>query len=298
MPSRGICVPCAGPWHRFAGLHGRPFAEPHRATPRRSPVALPLSSPRPRNPIALTDDALAAVRRGRNDVVGTVPFAPQTHLHRFHDDDESPRPAARDSSIPPTLDVSPGASLVAQTSPHTGIPTVRLKARFPPRTSAARTVASPTVTLPYAPAPRSVARRHIAPCTAAVHSTPKLPHAPRSMRNTEHRTCPPTFPPVSTPSRAPPRGLSAIPPMHDAAASIIACSRRRRLGRARNGQRPSYRPPRENIAMGTAPQGQVHAQVRRGPPRNNIYIVANMGVAKGSHAARMRAGAIRGEGEG
>ncbi|KAJ7313002.1 hypothetical protein DFH08DRAFT_1087513 [Mycena albidolilacea] len=49
------------------GLHGRPFAEPHRATPRRSPVALPLSSPRSHNPtIPLTDDTLAAVRRGRN----------------------------------------------------------------------------------------------------------------------------------------------------------------------------------------------------------------------------------------
>ncbi|KAJ7352225.1 hypothetical protein DFH08DRAFT_957026 [Mycena albidolilacea] len=29
------------------------------------------------------------------------------------------------------------------------------------------------------------------------------------------------------------------------------------------------------------------------PPRNDIYIVANMGVANGSHVARVRAGAIR-----
>ncbi|KAJ7850670.1 hypothetical protein B0H14DRAFT_2581880 [Mycena olivaceomarginata] len=181
MPSRAIRVPALVPG---VGLHGRPFAEPHRATPRRSPVALPLSSPRPRNPIALADDALAAVHRGRNDVLGTVPFAwfsrirfgaslrafppatrrsrarklcpsPQTHLHRFHDDAESPRPAARD----PPIDVPPGASLVAQTSPHSGIPTVqlRVKARFPPRTLAVRTVASLTVTLPYAPPTPSTA---------------------------------------------------------------------------------------------------------------------------------------------
>jgi hypothetical protein len=45
--------------------------------------------------------------------------------------------------------------------------------------------------------------------------------------------------------------------------------------------------------MGTAPQGQAHAQVRRGPPRNDIYIVANTGVASGSHVARTRAGTTR-----
>jgi hypothetical protein len=45
--------------------------------------------------------------------------------------------------------------------------------------------------------------------------------------------------------------------------------------------------------MGTAPQGQTRAQVRRGPPRNDIYIVANTGIANGSHAARMRAGTIQ-----
>ncbi|KAJ7794780.1 hypothetical protein B0H14DRAFT_119578 [Mycena olivaceomarginata] len=86
MPSRGIRVPCAG---RFTRTSVR---EPHRATPRRSPVALPLSSPRSHNPtITLTDDALAAVRCGRNGAYnyislpflslltllldGTVPFA-------------------------------------------------------------------------------------------------------------------------------------------------------------------------------------------------------------------------------
>ncbi|KAJ7800591.1 hypothetical protein B0H14DRAFT_2616090 [Mycena olivaceomarginata] len=111
-------------------------------------------------PFSLTDGALDAARGGRNDVLGTVPSTrfsrirfcaslrafslamrrsraaeivacPQTHLHRFHDDAERPCPAARDPSVRP-IDISRGASLVTQTSPHSGIPTVQLKARFPP----------------------------------------------------------------------------------------------------------------------------------------------------------------------
>ncbi|KAJ7850642.1 hypothetical protein B0H14DRAFT_2581854 [Mycena olivaceomarginata] len=39
---------------------------------------------------------------GVGGAYGNVTPSPQTHLHRFHDDAESPRPAARDSSIPPT----------------------------------------------------------------------------------------------------------------------------------------------------------------------------------------------------
>ncbi|KAJ7323549.1 hypothetical protein DFH08DRAFT_817584 [Mycena albidolilacea] len=131
------------------GLRGRPFAEPHRVTLRRSPAAPPPLSLRPRNPtIALTDDALAAARRGRNDVLGTVPSTrfsrirfyaslrtfssatrrsraaeivacPQTHVHRFHDDAETPCPAARDPSVRP-IDILQGASLVTETSPHSG----------------------------------------------------------------------------------------------------------------------------------------------------------------------------------
>ncbi|KAJ7705236.1 hypothetical protein B0H14DRAFT_3027634 [Mycena olivaceomarginata] len=184
MPSRGIRIPCAGRstvWRRFArtSIRGTPLRD-EAQRPNRSHL------PRSRNPtIALTVDALAAARHGRNDVLGIVPSTrfswirfcaslracspatrrahaaeivvwPQTHLHHFHDDAEIPRPAARDPFLPP-IDVSPGTSLVTLTSPYSGIPTVQLKARLPPRTSAARTLASLTVTLPYAPPTPSTA---------------------------------------------------------------------------------------------------------------------------------------------
>ncbi|KAJ7850638.1 hypothetical protein B0H14DRAFT_3866527 [Mycena olivaceomarginata] len=305
MPSRGIRVPCAG-----------------------RPVALPLSSPRSHNPtIALTDDALAVVRRGRNGAcLGYCPIRVilPDPLLRLPTGDETflccgscslalkrtstastatprarPQPRATLPSHPP-LDVSPGTSLVTQTSPHSGIPTVQLKARFPPRTSADRRVAD----------------RGIAICASnAIHRARSPMHlAAGCATATPNPPCPPTFPPVSTyvsPSPAPHGAghrarrlgtdLSAIPPMHDAAASITVCSRRRPLGRARNRQRPSPRsstpaPPRSKPHCRWG--GQTRAQVRRGTTQRHrgttyTYVVANMGVAKGSHAARMGAGAIR-----
>ncbi|KAJ7882730.1 hypothetical protein B0H14DRAFT_2565125, partial [Mycena olivaceomarginata] len=68
------------------------------------------------------------------------------HLHRFHNDAKKPCPAARDPSVLP-IDVSPGASLVTQMSPHSGI---QLKGRPPPRTAAC-TVTLLTALLSYAP---------------------------------------------------------------------------------------------------------------------------------------------------
>jgi hypothetical protein len=65
MPSRGIRIPCAGRstvWHRFARtcIRGTPLCD-EAQRPYRSHL------PRSRNPtIALTVDALAAARRGRN----------------------------------------------------------------------------------------------------------------------------------------------------------------------------------------------------------------------------------------
>ncbi|KAJ7794783.1 hypothetical protein B0H14DRAFT_3496711 [Mycena olivaceomarginata] len=241
-----------------------------------------LVSPLAQSTIAFTDDALAAVGRGRNGAcLGYCPIrvilpdplprlptriltgdeTPQTHLHLFHDDAESPRPAARD----PPIDVSPDASLVTQTSPPLSHPPPpSCKARFPPRTLGARTVASLTVPLPSAPAKQSTA---LGACRLVYRSRAFYPAAAPCTSQPDaqqhHRTLPTHVPARLTidgaalprPSRAPPRGLSAIPPMHDAVASITVCSRRRRL-------RAQWATP----LPATAPQGQPHAQGVAGQP--------------------------------
>ncbi|KAJ6545533.1 hypothetical protein B0H19DRAFT_1308134, partial [Mycena capillaripes] len=216
MPSRDIRVPCAGRstvWRAFARTSIRGTPSRDAATKPSGPSALITRS---RNPtIALTDDALDAARR-RRDVLGTVPStrfsrirfcaslrpSPQMHLHRFHDDAERPRTAPRDPSVP-HIDILPSASLVTQKSPHFGIPTVQLKGRPPPRTSAARTVASLTVlTTPPTAFGSMQTRRFV--CRNAqrralsTHITARLDttkaHAPPIALTASPRVCPPLFP--------------------------------------------------------------------------------------------------------
>ncbi|KAJ7861380.1 hypothetical protein B0H14DRAFT_3445308 [Mycena olivaceomarginata] len=194
---------------------------------RQSPVALSLSFPRSRNPtIALNDDALDATRRGRNGaclgyslIHAILPDPLLRLLPRILTGDET---FPRDPSVHPSM-------------------FYQLKGRPPPRTSVARTVASLTVLLSYAlqrHPPRSATCRHIALCAAAIHSNPKpAPCTPQL--DAQCRTLPTDIPTRlnvclitdGTPSRSPPRVLSAIPPMRDAAASKIVCSRRSRLTR-------------------------------------------------------------------
>ncbi|KAJ7303762.1 hypothetical protein DFH08DRAFT_976792 [Mycena albidolilacea] len=200
----------------------------------------------------------------------------------------------------------------ARAQPRAPYPSIfhRLKARFPPRTSAARTVASPTVPLPYAPATPSIAlgstQTHRFGYRSRAFYPEPAPCTSQLDAHQQHRTLPTHIPArltidgatLSRPSRPPPRDLSAVPPMHAAAASIIVCSRRDGWGARAMGNAPP-------IALAAPPRrwGRHHKDrrtrkcVRRGttpaPPRNDMYVVANTGVANGSHAARTRAGAIR-----
>ncbi|KAJ7312999.1 hypothetical protein DFH08DRAFT_1042423 [Mycena albidolilacea] len=296
------------------GLHRRPFTEPHRETPRRSPVTLPLACTIPPLPSPMMSWPPCAVVETMSWVLTHSRDSPGLALKR----------TSTASTTTPRARAQPRATLARR--PNVAPlrhPTVQLKARLPPRTSAVRTLASLTVTLSYAPATPSTALGSMQTHRFAYRSRafyPQLPHAPRSrMRNSTTEPCPPTFPPVSMyvrltidgaalrrPSRAPPRDLSAVPSMHDAAASIIVCSRRRRQGRARNGQRPSRRPHRPSLRSATPTphaanpiaHGYDRASASRdnpAPPRNAItpWPIGNMGVANGSHTARTRAGAIR-----
>ncbi|KAJ7716027.1 hypothetical protein B0H14DRAFT_3013424 [Mycena olivaceomarginata] len=134
-----------------------------------------------------------------------------------------------------------------------------------PRRRRRPTLASPlSSSKPAFPlARRSVACRHIASCTAAVHSNPKLaPCTPQL--DVQRRTLPTHIPArldvrlitdgaaLSRPSRLSPRDFPAIPPMHDAPASKIVCSRCRRLTRMR--------------AMGDAPPTALPAPPHVRPP--------------------------------
>ncbi|KAJ7303759.1 hypothetical protein DFH08DRAFT_976790 [Mycena albidolilacea] len=215
------------------GLHGRPFTEPHRATPRRSPVALPLACTIPPLPSPMMSWPPCAVVETMSWVLTHSRDSPGLALRR----------TSTASTTTPRARAQPRATLARR--PNVAPlrhPTVQLKARLPPRISAVRTLASLTVTLSYAPATPSTALGSMQTHRFAYRSRafyPQLPHAPRSrMRNSTTEPCRLTFPPVSTPSRAPPHDLSAIPPMHDAAASIIVCSRRDGWGARAMGNAP------------------------------------------------------------
>ncbi|KAJ7794755.1 hypothetical protein B0H14DRAFT_2621605 [Mycena olivaceomarginata] len=157
------------------------------------------------------------------------------------------------------------------------------KPAFRPRTSAAHTVASLTVALPYAPATPCTAlgstQTHRSVYRSRAFYPEAAPCASQPDAQQQHRTCPPTFPPVSmyvSPSPAPHCAgeLAASGPLRDPANARCSRVDNRRWG------------------------GQTRAQVRRGTtPRHRgttcTYVVANTGVANGSHVAHTRAGAIR-----
>ncbi|KAJ7314283.1 hypothetical protein DFH08DRAFT_895888 [Mycena albidolilacea] len=118
--------------------------------------------------------------------------------------------------------------------------------------------------------------------------------------------CPPTFPP--RPSRAPPRP-------HRKSYAAAGAGSHARVQWAMSLPSPSPPLPvwvhptpipmahghslKGEYSDGDVPRGQTRLQVccrtTQTPPRNDIYLAADMGVANGSYLARMRTGVIREE---
>ncbi|KAJ7794764.1 hypothetical protein B0H14DRAFT_3556404 [Mycena olivaceomarginata] len=186
--------------------------------------------------------------------------SPQTHLHRFHGDAESPPPAARDSSIPPTPRCFTGyIACHPNVAPTLASPLSISKPAF---LLACCGIADRAIAIRSSNAIHR-ARQHADTCSVYRSRAFYPAAAPCSSQLDAH--CPPTFPPTLIPARLDTTGAPA---------------------------------PLPHSSTPTPPRSKPHLH---GDSLNGEYsdgdgttrTDARASVANGSHAARMRAGAIR-----
>ncbi|KAJ7323819.1 hypothetical protein DFH08DRAFT_968840 [Mycena albidolilacea] len=300
LPTLSLSLPILGPNYAFylsPSLPANPIARRRDEAQRPYPSRLPA---RATLPFALTDDALDAARGVETvHVLGTVPSTrfsrirfcaplrafslatrrsraaeivacPQTHLHRFQTVPSCVRPFS------PTHRYFTGC--IAR---HPNVAPL-----WHPHCPAQSPLSSSHV---------GGVHRRIADHDIAIRSSNAIHRASMQTHCFIYRS------PLSRPSCSPPRDFSAIPPIHDAAASKIVCSRCGRLTRMRamGDASPTALPPlpTDNTSMVTVPHGQMYVHVRRGttptPSRNYTCVAADMAIVNGGHAARMRTGVIR-----
>ncbi|KAJ7330496.1 hypothetical protein DFH08DRAFT_1084230 [Mycena albidolilacea] len=303
-------------------VHGRPFAAPHRTRPRRTPAARPPLPSRSYNlTIALTDGILDVAHRGRNAspksrgdrpsqrFPGSALEPPSMHSHQRRD---AHVPRGSQPALKPTSTAS--TTLRDRTQPCANCrlthrcfarriahacssPKRRPIPASPPASSkppAARTVASLTVLSPYTPALDPHYRRLLSrPIPAGLDARPITDGA--ALKQT--------------------LALAASGHVRDPAAAIDDSNERARW--VAPLPLPSRRSPRSSTSNSIS-LTQAHGPSLKGeysnedgptkadasvgasrttptPPRNDVYVAAEVGIANGSHAARMRTGAIRAE---